>query len=466
MIKGILFALFFILLAITIGLIVFFSIKVYRNREDAESLDDIIKSIRKEAEDKKYYVRDRDQIEAINTARDNAIAAAKENYKKPKNPAKAGLIGAIASFMAVLGLVICIPGSFHQVEAGTYAVVKELGKIVDVRTPGTYFDFYMTRKYETYDATVQQVKINTAAYSKDGQTMDLEVYLQYQVQLDKLIIKDEHGNIIQTEGIAGKYVTLESLQARIETQTIEKTKAVMSSAEAMVIIQNRQTYSELVSTTVRDAIGPDYYVNVQDVVLTNIDFSDEFEKAVEDKVVAEQEKQAAITRAEAELEVAKLEAQRKIEEAKGNAEAEKIQKKAAAEAATYNITELARTLGYTVNETYTYTTEIKVEKSSGYSSITTTEATSINVKLPESTEVVVTTEGSEEAPITVTTTTTVALTSTRYDIVIPAGDEAAARFKSLVEDYLAYLAYLEVWDGKLPDVVAGDDAISIIVPNN
>ena len=29
-----------------------------------------------------------------------------------------------------------------------------------------------------------------------------------------------------------------------------------------------------------------------------------------------------------------------------------------------------------------------------------------------------------------------------------------------------YLAYLEKWDGNLPDVVAGNDAISIIVPNN
>ena len=38
--------------------------------------------------------------------------------------------------------------------------------------------------------------------------------------------------------------------------------------------------------------------------------------------------------------------------------------------------------------------------------------------------------------------------------------------KSLVEDYLQYLAYLEQWNGELPSVVAGDDAISIIVPNN
>ena len=51
---------------------------------------------------------------------------------------------------------------------------------------------------------------------------------------------------------------------------------------------------------------------------------------------------------------------------------------------------------------------------------------------------------------------------TTYKIIIPTGEEA--NFKKLVEDYLEYLAYLEQWNGELPDVVAGNDAISIIIP--
>lgn len=321
---------------------------------------------------------------------------------------KKGKVTALSILGASLLFAFLVPQSFHQVEAGTYAVVKKLGKIKGVRTPGTYFDFYMTRQYEIYDATVQQLKINTTAYSKDGQTMELEVYLQYQIQLDKLIVRDTNGNIIQTEGIAGKYVTLESLQSRIETQCIEKTKSVMSSAEAMTIIQDRALYSEMVSTTVREAIGPDYYVNVQDVVLTNINFSDEFEKAVEAKVVAEQEKQAAITRAEAELEVARLEAERKLVEAEGNAAAQLVLAEAAAKAATAKIIELARTLGYEIEET--------------------TDTNGI----------------------------------TTYKIIIPLGEEEA--FKTIVLEYLEYLAYLEKWNGELPEVISGDEGLSIIVP--
>lgn len=373
MIRAILFVLFFILLAAAVAVIIVGGVKSYREYDNG----------------------------------------------KVSRGSKATLWGGIGAFLLMLGLVICVPGSFHQVDTGSVAVVRHLGKIEGMRTPGTYFDFYMTKNYEVYDTKVQQDKITTLAYSKDGQIMELEVFLQYQVQTDHIM------------DIATQYGTLDALQSRIETQTIEKTKTVMSSDIAMNIIQNRAHFSNEVSESVREGISADYYVNVRDVVLTNIDFSDEFEKAVEDKVIAEQEKQAAITRAEAELEVAKLEAQKKIEEARGNAEAQKIIASAAAEAATYNIIELARTLGYTVTETYIYSVD-GVE-------------TSYAAKQAES--------------------ETVIYLKTIYVIDTTSGP-GVDNFKKLVEDYLAYLAYLEAWNGELPDVVAGDDAISIIVPNN
>lgn len=329
------------------------------------------------------------------------------------------LFSGIATFVASLGLVITIPGSCHQVNTGEVAVVRHLGKIVNLRQPGTYFDFYFVNSYEIYDTKVQQDHILTAAYSKDGQTMELEVFLQYQIQSE---------NIMK---IATEYGSLEALQSRIETVAIEKTKMVMSMAEAMTIIQNRAEYSQGVNEEVRDGITDDYYVNVRDVVLTNIDFTDEFEKAVENKVIAEQEKQAAITKAEAELEVSKLEAQKKMEEARGNAEAQKIIAKATAEAATYKIVELAKSVGYTVNETYIYSVD-------GLE-----------------------TEFSDRQ----TETETVIYLSTKYVIDITTGP-GPEKFKSLTEDYLQYLAYLEVWNGELPQVVAGDDALSIIVPSS
>lgn len=342
-----------------------------------------------------------------------------DSYEKTQPTKKSKIIlrtGLISSLIA-LGVVITIPGSFHQVNAGEIAVVKRLGDYVGVRRPGTHFDFYMTNQYVVFDTKVQQVEIKTAAYSKDGQTMELEVFLQYQIQSDLV------------GPIAYEYGSLEALQSRIETQTIEKTKAVMSSDIAMNIIQNRAQFSKDVSEAVRSGINNDYYVDVRDVVLTNIDFTDEFEKSVENKVIAEQDKQASITRAEAELEVAKLEAQKKIEEARGDAESQKILAQATAEAATYKIIELARILGYEVEEEYVF-----------------------SVDGEEHTYLVKPTE-----------TDTCIYLRTIYEIDLSTGP-GVDNFKSLVEDYLKYLEYLSNWNGELPNVVAGDDAISIIVP--
>ena len=364
-----------------------------------------------------------------------------------KNAKKHFAIAASCAAASLVALAL-VPGSFHQVETGTVAVVRKLGKIEGQRAPGTYFDFYLTRSYEIYDAKVQQDKILTSAYSKDGQTMELEVFLQYQVQVENIMkIATEYGN-------------LEALQARIETVTVEKTKAVMSSAEAMTIVQNRSIFSNDVSESVREGISSDYYVNVKDVVLTNIDFTNEFEKAVEDKVIAEQEKQASITRAEAELEVAKLEAQRKIAEAEGSGEAQRILARAAAEAASSKIIELARSLGYEIKTSYVYLTTTEKKGSDGSDVITKKEETS-PLLLEETSSI----ETSSEGGIDYTIATTRSLVSTSSTILLDTGPGASA-FKSLVEDYLQYLAYLEKWNGELPDVVAGDQAISIIVPNH
>lgn len=316
---------------------------------------------------------------------------ATRNRKGKEKP----FIFGVLAFVSLV-LLIIIPGSVHQVNTGEMAVVRKLGKVIDSKEPGTYFDFYFTKKYVYYDTKVQQVKITTSAYSKDGQTMELEVFLQYQIQQENVIkIATEYGN-------------LAALQARIETVTIEKTKAIMSSAEAMNIIQERSLFSNQVSENVRAGISADYYVNVKDVVLTNIDFTDAFEKSVEDKVIAEQDKQASITKAEAELEVAKLNAAKKIKEAEGNAEAQIILAQAEAKAATSKFVELARSLGYTVNEV-------------------------VNEEI--TTYVIDTTTG-------------------------PGVD----KFATLVTSYLEYIAYLEKWNGELPQVVSGDDALSIIVP--
>lgn len=231
------------------------------------------------------------------------------------------LVSAIASVVLSvisLGVLVLVPASYHQVEAGQVAVVKVWGEAKEVRTAGLHFDLWVSHKYEYYDAKVQQVDVATSAYSNDGQAMDIEIVVQYQIQQE---------NIMK---IAKNYGDLSMLESRIGTVTLERTKAVLSAQSAMDIIQNRATISQDVTTSVEAAITGDYYVNISTVVLTDISFSSAFEKTIEDKMIAEQEKQKQEIEAQAKLEVAKLEAE--ALKAKAEAEAHAIEAKADAEA--------------------------------------------------------------------------------------------------------------------------------------
>lgn len=343
----------------------------------------------------------------------------------------------------VLGIITTlftatVPGSLHQVETGTVVVVKELGVVKDVRRPGIYFDFWMTNTYTTFDSTIRKVDIETSSYSKDAQAMDISMTIQYQISND-----DESIKRILTE-----YNNLESLETRLIKTTEDTVKSILSASTAMHIIETRGTLSPEVESALTIALEKSQYpVTLKGANIVDINFSDAFEQAVEDKVIAEQQKEAAITKAEQELEVAKLTAQAKIEEARGNAEAQKIIAEAEGEAATLKIIELAKTLGYTVKETYNY-----LETTTTLSSVLTREIVS-DVKLPEGT---VTADD---------TRVETSLLSTTYVIEYDE-DHTMEDLDKIIIEYLEYLAYLESWNGELPDVVTGSDGLSIIVPNN
>lgn len=217
-----------------------------------------------------------------------------------------------------LVLFAVVPFSLHQVNAGEVAVVKVWGDAKEVRTEGIHFDFWMSHKYDIYDCKVQQVTVETEAYSKDAQTMDIELVVQYQIQKENAML------------IAKNYGGLEMLESRIATISIERMKSVLSSKDAMTIIETRGEVSNNITQVISSAITDDYYINVKNVVLTDISFSDAFEKTVEEKMIAEQEKlkaeyekEKAIIEAEAQLEVAKREAEAILYRAQQEALAEK-----------------------------------------------------------------------------------------------------------------------------------------------
>jgi len=320
--------------------------------------------------------------------------------KKKKNVKYCGIAAVV--FALLLGI---IPMSFHTVQAGQVAVVKHLGEARHVRTAGTYFDFWVTKTYEVYDAKVQNLEVKTQAYSKDAQTMNIAMTVQYQIDSSKAIT------------IANQYGSIEVLANRIESVATEKAKSTLSSYSAMNIIEIRSSISPQVEDVIKQAVTEEYCVDIVAVVLTNIDFSSAFEKTVEDKMIAEQEKlkaeyekETAIVNAEKELEVAKLDAQAKIEKAKADAQAQIEVARAEAEAIQLKSIEVARALGFQITE-----------------------------------EEIVEEDGSVSMEYTI-------------DFTGKSSQEI-----QVITDYLKYVEYLAKWDGKLPTVM-GDESATVLIP--
>jgi regulator of protease activity HflC (stomatin/prohibitin superfamily) len=307
-----------------------------------------------------------------------------------------GACGGVIVALAGALLFFTIPFSFNTVDTGEIAVVKHLGEAKEVRTPGTHFDFWMTESYVWYDAKVQNVDISTSAYSSDAQTMDVTMTLQYQIMSDQAI------------EITKEYGSLSILQNRIQSIAIEKAKSVLSSYKAMDIISDRATMSPLVEEAIKNAISDKYFVTVSTVVLTNIDFSDAFEKAVEDKMIAEQNQLRAEYENAAKIAAAEAEANAAIQRAEGEAEAKKVASDADA-----------------------YAKEKAAEA----------EANAIAIKSLE-----------------VARMLGLTITVDGVEMIKPDLTDAEAK---LIADYLKYMEYLATWDGKLPGVVADGSAVVV-----
>ena len=377
---------------------------------------------------------------AVNAQVNNKKVFANETDNK-------GLFSIISGSLAAVSLVclLLVPSSFHQVEVGQIAVVKSLGKVVGTRAPGTYFDFYLINDYIYFDTTIQKLDVDTVSYSSDAQTMEIQMTVQYKIDPTKVI------------DILTEYTNMDSLASRIEKVADDQVKSVLSKYTAMKIIETRAAISPEVERVIKEAVGDKYYSTVTAVNLTDIQFTDEFEKAVEDKVVAEQQKEAAITKAEQELEVAKLQAQAKIEAARGDAESQKIIASAEAEAMAIKIVELAKSLGFDVEESYikeTNTVITNKETNEVISNLTLEEE--VSIKPSEGVET-----SQDETTTTIITTT---ITNTKYSIKFD--EKHTKEDLQIILDFVQYLEYLAKWDGELPEVVTGSEGVDIIIPTD
>ena len=207
-------------------------------------------------------------------------------------------------------LLILIFSSFTTIRTGEVGVRVRFGKVVDKSTnEGVNFKIPVIERIERMNVKVQKVEVGTESSSKDLQQVNMKVAVNYRIDYDRAV--DLYKNV------GTNYVNV-ILSPAIE----ESIKAVTSKYTAEELITNRSEVSEKCMEELSKKVSK-YGILVSDFNITDFGFSREFDKAIEEKQIAEQK----VLTAKQELEREKIEAEKKIVAAEAEKKANELKQR-------------------------------------------------------------------------------------------------------------------------------------------
>ena len=172
-------------------------------------------------------------------------------------------------------LVVLLFSSVTTIKSGEVGIRVRFGKVVNKKTTeGINFKLPVIEKIEKMNVRVQKVEVQTSSSSKDLQEVEMSLAVNYQID------KEKARELYKTVGTGYDEVILEpAIQ--------ESIKAVTSKYTAEELITNRSEVSEKCQEELNKKVSK-YGLKVNDFNITNFNFSEEFNKAIEEKQVAEQ----------------------------------------------------------------------------------------------------------------------------------------------------------------------------------
>lgn len=186
-----------------------------------------------------------------------------------------------------------IVGAIKIVSPTEVAVAERFGQVIGQREPGIHFDLFST--YTRYDTRIQTAKSTQAAATDDLQDINVDVTVNYRLRRDNI------SDIYQQ--IGGQ---LDIQSKALDPLTAQVVKQVATKYGGEELIRAREEVSATIQDQLTTLLGDDYYIDVEEVSLTNLTFTNaDFNAAIDRKQIAEQK----ALEAEFDLERVKLEAE-------------------------------------------------------------------------------------------------------------------------------------------------------------
>lgn len=213
--------------------------------------------------------------------------------------------------MVLVGVVILFSllASVYIVNAGTNGVLVVLGQPKEILKPGVHLIPPFISNVYPMSTQTMKYEVDAAAASSDLQNVHSKIAVNYK------LADNDNLQLYIFQQFMGAHE--ERIIAPLTQETVKATTAKYTAND---LIQKRDSVKVGISDALKAKLLA-YGIEVQEVSITNFDFSADFNNAIEQKVVVEQNMQ----KSQLELEQKKIEVQKLVAEQNATAQAQIIQ---------------------------------------------------------------------------------------------------------------------------------------------
>ena len=223
---------------------------------------------------------------------------------------------AVAAPVGLLGLSIFF-GSWYTVGERERGVILRNGAVVGMAEPGLSFKLPFIDSVVDVSVATKRVEFpKLLAYSRDQQDAEIRLSVVYHVPPHE--VREVYSRFGSVDAL---------VNTAIAPKVFEQTKNVFGQFNAVTAIQDRTKLNAEIAAAIHAAVKSlDAPVVIESVQIENIDFSDAYEKSIEQRMLAEVEVQKLRQNAERE----KVQAEITVTQATATANA--VRQKALADA--------------------------------------------------------------------------------------------------------------------------------------